>query len=205
MILGSSVSSLDKIVGTFLRCDGRQDFRDGVAESIFSPLLGFAQPVFELREELFNGIEVWRVFGKEEEFCAGRANGASDGQGLMRTEIVHHDDVARLEGGNEDFFDVDEEARAIDWPFEKPRRHDAVVAQGGHEGHGLPPAIRHLGIEALANRRPSPERRHIGFGPGLVDEHQPGRIDTVLIGRPLQASARHIGPIAFAGDQRLFL
>jgi hypothetical protein len=34
--------------------------------------------------------------------------------------------------------------------------------------------MRHLGFEPLAARRPAPQRRHISFGPGLVDEDQAG-------------------------------
>jgi hypothetical protein len=30
--------------------------------------------------------------------------------------------------------------------------------------------VRHLGLNALTARRPAPQRRHIGFGPGLIDE-----------------------------------
>lgn len=60
-------------------------------------------------------------------------------------------------------------------------------------------------IDPLAARRPSSERRHIGLGPGLVDEHQAGRIDAVLILCPLDPPARHIGAILLSRDQRLFL
>jgi len=57
----------------------------------------------------------------------------------------------------------------------------------------------------LSARRPPTKRRHVGLGPGFVDEDQARRVDAVLIGHPLQAAARYIGPVALAGDQRLFL
>ena len=63
----------------------------------------------------------------------------------------------------------------------------------------------HHGREALAAGRPPEQRRHIGLGPGLVDEHQPGGIDAALIGFPLGAAPSDVGPITLAGDQRLFL
>jgi hypothetical protein len=92
------------------------------------------------------------------------------------------------------------------------RGHGAVhwktmtfMAQCRQEGHGLPVAVRHLGLKALAARRPAPERGHVGLGPGLVDEDQAGGIDPVLVLNPLRPPARDIGAILFSCDQRLFL
>jgi hypothetical protein len=36
----------------------------------------------------------------------------------------------------------------------------------------LPVTMRHRGFDPLAARRPSLQRRHVGFGPGLVDENR---------------------------------
>jgi hypothetical protein len=69
----------------------------------------------------------------------------------------------------------------------------------------MPAAVRHLGFEALTARRPSPQRCHIGFGPGLIDEHQAGGINPILILGPLRPSAGDIGPVLLGGNQRLFL
>ena len=62
-----------------------------------------------------------------------------------------------------------------------------------------------LAGQALAARRPAAQRRHVGLGPGLVDEDQAGGIDAALVRRPLRAPPRHVGTLALAGDQRLFL
>jgi hypothetical protein len=95
------------------------------------------------------------------------------------------------------------EGFAIDRALDEPWSGDAIVAQGGHEGHGLPAAMRHLGFEALAARSPAPQRRHLC--PGLVDEHQPSWIDPILILGPLRPPTGDIGTILLGGDQRLFL
>lgn len=60
-------------------------------------------------------------------------------------------------------FDVEPEALAVNRPVDEPRRVDTVMAQCRQEGHGLP--VWHLGLNALAAWRPSPERRHVGLGP----------------------------------------
>jgi len=80
------------------------------------------------------------------------------------------------------------------------RSGDAIVTQSGHEGHGLPAAVRHLGFDALAARRPAPQARHIGFGPGLIDEHQPSGIDPIPIFGPLRPPPGDIGTILLGGN-----
>jgi hypothetical protein len=47
----------------------------------------------------------------------------------------------------------------------------------------------HVGLDPLAARRPPPQWRHVGFGPRLVDEDQPGRIDLAAVFTPLRAAA----------------
>jgi len=86
-----------------------------------------------------------------------------------------------------------------------PRSGDAIVTQSGHEGHGLPAAaVRHLGFDTLTARRPALQRRHVGFGPGLIDEHQPSGIDPIPILGPLCPPTGDIGTILLSGNQRLF-
>lgn len=176
-----------------------------IANGFDGSLCRFSQPVLELGEELFDWVEIWRVFGQKEELRTGFANGAPNSLAFVRAEIVHHNDVARLEGGHENLLDIEEEPLAVDRPVDEPRRFDAIMAQRSQEGHGLPVAMRHFGLDPLSDRRPAHERSHVGLGPGLVDEHQAGRIDPVLIQNPLRPSARNIGTILLAGDQRLFL
>jgi len=65
--------------------------------------------------------------------------------------------------------------------------------------------MRHLGFEPLATWRPAPQRRHIGFGPGFVDEHQAGGIDPLPIFGPLRSPTSHVGTVPLGGNPRLFL
>jgi hypothetical protein len=123
----------------------------------------------------------------------------------MGSEIIHDDDVAWSQRRDEDLVDVLAEGLAIDRALDKPRRLDAIMPKGSEEGHGGPASMWHLRREALTARAPATQRRHIGLGPGLVDEDEAGGIDPILVGLPLLASPRHIGTVALAGDQRLFL
>ena len=67
------------------------------------------------------------------------------------------------------------------------------MAEGGFAG------------QARALGRPASERRHVGLGPGLVDEDQPRGLDLGLIFQPLRAASGDVGTVLLAGDQRLFL
>jgi hypothetical protein len=69
----------------------------------------------------------------------------------------------------------------------------------------FPATVWNDGWQALAAGRPSEQRRHVGLGPGLVDEHQPGRIHAILMGLPLGAAPSDVRSIALTGDQCLFL
>lgn len=185
--------------------DPIESLADCIADGFDGSLCRFSQPVLELGEELFDWIEIGRVFGQEEEPRIGFANCTPNGLAFVGAEIVHHNNVARLEGGRENLLDIEEESLAVDRPVDEPRRFDAIMTQRSQEGHGLPVAIRHFGLDPLSDRRPAPERSHVGLGPGLVDEHQAGGVDPVLILNPLRPPARDIGTILLGCDQRLFL
>ena len=51
---------------------------------------------------------------------------------------------------------------------------------------------------------PSPQGRHIGPGPGFVDEDEPLRIDAALIFLPLDPPPRDLWSIAFASRHAFF-
>ena len=83
-------------------------------------------------------------------------------------------------------------------------RIDPVAAQGCQEGQRSPVPLRHLGQELSPARRPAAQPRHVGLGPGLVDEDQPRRIKPALIGLPALALSRHVGAILLGGEQSFF-
>ena len=123
---------------------------------------------------------------------------------FVAAEIVHYHKVTSFERGHQHLLDIDQEAFAVDRTIEDPWGIDTVVAQRRHEGHGLPMAVRNLGFEPFAPRRPTPKRRHIGLGPSLVDEDQALRVDPGLIFFPLLAPAGDVRAILLAGQYGFF-
>ncbi len=96
------------------------------------------------------------------------------------------------------------EAVAIDGAVDDERGADTVVAQGGQEGHRLPMALGHLGDEPAPTPTSATGARHIGLGPGFVDEDELGAIKLGLLGAPAPAGGGDVGAILLGGVQRFF-
>ena len=167
-------------------------------------LLGHAHPVLDLGEGLFDGVEVGAIGRQEPEAGAGGSDGGSHGLGLVTSEIVHDDDVARLEGSDQLLFDIGKEAGPVDWAVEDAGCGEPVAAKRRDEGHGAPVPVRGEADKALALRTPAPDRRHVGLDPGLVDEHQPFGIKPGLPGPPAVSSSGDRRPSPLKGEQRFF-
>jgi len=205
MKLSPVIARLGEVVLAFVWGDGFQDLGDGIADGVDAPGGGFPEEMLELGEEFFDRVEVGRVFRQEDQPRTSVPYGLTYGLGFVGTEIVHDHDVAGAQCRHEHLFDIDEEAFPVDRPVDEPRRVNPVMAQRGQEGHGIPVAEGSLADQALTTRRPAPQRRHIGLGPGLVDEDQPGRVDAGAMLQPLPSSMGDVRAVLFAGNQRLFL
>ena len=81
-----------------------------------------------------------------------------------------------------------------------PRRRE-----GADEGGGFPMAVRDADPQPLAPRAASVAARHVGRGPGLVDEHQALGIEVELTLEPGLALAQDVGAVLLAGVGGLFL
>ncbi len=163
-----------------------------------------SQESFELCEDLLDWIEVWRVRWQEEDVCTGSADGASHGLAFVAAEIVEDDDIAGLECRGQDLLDISEEASAIDRSVEHGRGVDPVMAERGKEGERLPVTERHLGTQPLSTRGAAMGPRHIGLGPGLINEDEATWIEPTLVAFPTRPSAYNVTPILLAGQYAFF-
>jgi len=122
----------------------------------------------------------------------------------VATEVVHDDDVAGRKGRNEELLDPGCEAQAVDWSIEDAWRIDPVMAQCCQEGQRAPFAERSASEQLVTSRCPAPDRRHVGLGPGLVDEDEASGIKPTLILLPLLPPAGDLRTQLFDGEQRFF-
>ena len=81
---------------------------------------------------------------------------------------------------------------------------DPVVAQRGDEGQPAPMVVGDLGVQTLTAQSPAAQRRHVGLDPGLVDEHQPARIDFGLMRLPAATLTRDRRFVLLARPQSFF-
>ena len=169
-----------------------------------SSLGGVSQKRFQLSEDLLDGIEIGRVRWPEEQARAGGADGSPQRCAFVAAMVFEDDDIAGLYGRHQNRLDIGKETHAVDWPIEDARCGDAILAQSCEERQCLPVAVRNLCDQPRAAQRTPVGSRHVGLGPGLVDEDQALSIDLVLMAPPALTTARNVQPILLAGVQAFF-
>lgn len=167
-------------------------------------LRGASEPVFDLREDLLDRIEVGRIWRQKQQFCACRFDGLAHCIALVGREVVHDDDVAGAEFANEKLLNIGFEDRPVHGAFNGHRSDDAVMAQSGDESGGLPVPVRCIANQALASRSPAVAAHHIGRCAHLVDEDQPLRIDLFLVTFPEPTGQRDVAALLFTREQAFF-
>jgi hypothetical protein len=173
----------------------------GVLDGSF---LRIAHPVLDFGEGLLDRIEVWRIGRQEPQPGACCLDQMPDGRGFVAAEIVHDDDVARVERFHQFLLDIGAEAKAVDRPVEDAGGCETMRAERAEEGHCAPMAVRGEAAEASALWPPAPDRRHIGLDPSFVDEDEAARIDAPQPSPPALAFARNIDPRLLKGEDRFF-
>lgn len=168
------------------------------------PLLRLSHPVLDLGEGLLDRVEVGRIRRQVPEPSSCGVDHLPNCRRFMRTQVVHDDDVARLESRHEKLLHPSAEACAIDRPVEHAGCGEPVVAQRSDEGQRAPVAVRSIAADTPAARAPAPQRRHVGLDPGFINEHQPSRIEARLQPPPALPSAGDVSACLFKGEQRLW-
>src|ERR1700730_17457632 len=149
-------------------------------------------------------IVIMPVGRQKEQLGACRANGAAHGFPLVTSEIVHDDNVAGLERWHQYLLDIGEEGLPIDRAVDDARRVDSIAAERGQKSERLPVAMRNLRHQPYAARAAPMSARHIGLGPGLIDENHARRIQLVLVLLPSRAPPGDVRTILLAGAQAFF-
>lgn len=134
----------------------------------------------------------------------GQPYGLANCLPLVAAEIVQHDDIAGLQSRHQRLLDPGTEPLSIDRPVEQEGRLDAINAQCGEEGIGPPAPVRGLADQPCATLAPAPQWRHVGLGPGFVDEDQAGRVDALLMALPTGAAVRDLRSILFGRECAFF-
>lgn len=122
----------------------------------------------------------------------------------MAAEIIEDDDIAGLERGDQELFDISEKALAVDRSIDHDWRVDPIMAQRCEEGQRLPMTVWHLGMKPFASRTATMGPHHVSLRPGLVDEHETPGIEPTLITLPARPPAGNIMPFLFGWQYAFF-
>jgi hypothetical protein len=155
-----------------LRCEEIDEAADGVPEAADGSLGGLSQIRFEFREGFFDRIEVGTIRRQIKQARGRRLDHRTDGGPLVARQIVHHDDVTRLEFGEEDLFDVDFKSVPVDRPIEHKGCRDPADPKTSDEGRCLPVPMRDACSQPLPARAAPMRAGHVRQGPGFIDEDE---------------------------------
>ena len=140
----------------------------------------------------------------EAQFGSGALDGVAHGSAAVAGKVVHHYDVAGLEGGHQHLFDVGEEGGAMHGTVEHHGSGHTAQPQGTNEGCGLPVPMRHRGAATLSARSAAASSRHLGGRACFVDEDQPLGLEIGLCLDPGLPAAEHVSPLLLAGVRGFF-
>jgi hypothetical protein len=87
-----------------------------------------AQQRLEFSKSHFDGIEIGTVGWDEQQACPRGLDRLAHATDLMRTQIVHNDDIAGFQGWDQDLLDIGAEHLTIDGAIEHARCGQTIAA-----------------------------------------------------------------------------
>lgn len=186
------------------RGDRVEDLTDFLPEGVGAARGGLTKQRFEFGEELFDGVQVGRIRRQIEQRGLRRSDGFFHSSHLVAAEVVEDHDVPGLQGGAQKLPHPGQEQFAIHGPVGDQGRRQLIVPQTGDKGGRLPIAIRGRCDASLSSGRAAIAARHVGRGPGFIDEHEFSYVQVRLSRAP--GAPRHLHVLAFllAGVQSFF-
>ncbi len=192
------------IVHAFLWRELLNNFGDGLPEFISCTRGRLSEQGLEFGEGQLDGIEVRGIGRQIEQEGVGALDRLTDAIDLVAREIVHDDDIARLESGGKNLLGVGLEGGAVHRPVQHHWGGQAAETQTGDEGGGLPmpPGQRCTQTMTMAGTAAKPG--HVGLGTGFINEDKTFRLQPGLPVVPMLTLLRHVGTLLFRRPQGFF-
>ena len=146
---------------------------DSLPQIVIGSCLSLSEQGLELGEGFFDWVEIGRISRQEEHPGPPVPYRLTRPWAFVDVEIVPDHHIAGFELWCQLSGHISVKSFAIDGPLNHPRRDQFMTAQSGDKGLGIPFAEGGICKEPLALDATSPQRGHIGFNRGLVDEHEP--------------------------------
>lgn len=180
------------------------EFADAVPEAFNGSFGVLSQMGLEFGEGLFDRVEVRRVRRQIAQHGSRLFDEAAHLFALVRTEIVHDDDVAFCKRRDENLGNISLEAFGVHGSVQNHRRRQAIGAQAGGEGGNLPVAVGNATLHALTAQAAAVTARHVGGAARLIDEDELSRVEPLLIQPPDGAGGGHVRARLLAGQHAFF-
>lgn len=133
----------------------------------------FADVLLLQRPPRLDGIEVWRVRRQVDDTNAASGAGWGHAWVVMSPEVVHHDDVAAAELGQQLGLEPPHEPVLVRRLEHRRKNHPAGQPDGAEQREVLAPIHRDAVNKLLAALHPGMAAAHGDVHPRLVEEHQP--------------------------------
>ncbi len=159
---------------------------------------------FEFGEELFDGIQVGRIRRQIEQRGLRRRDGFFHSCHLVAAEVVEDHDVPGLQGGAQKLPHPGQEQFTIHRPVGDQGSRQLIVPQTRKKSGRLPIAIGGRCDASLASGRAAIATRHVGRGPGFIDEHELSYVQARLYRAPGAPRHLHVLALLLAGVQSFF-
>ena len=144
---------------------------------------GAAKPLSLAKTWLYR-VEVGAVGRQIAQRRARGLNSLAHTVDLVRAEVIHHDDVARVQLRRQHLLDPGDEGLAVDGAIQDAGCGQAAFTQSAHKRGGVPVTTRRSSQATLAPRGSTTRRRHAGRRPGLVEKDQTACLQRSSLGRP---------------------
>jgi len=177
---------------------------NGIPEAVAGPLAGLSEQRLEFGEGLLDRIEVGAVGRQVEQPSLPAFDGLLNAGDLVAGQIVHDDDIARIQRRDEDLLDISPEDVAVHGAIEDVRGSDAGDAQTSDKSGGFPVTVGYRGQQAQAAGTPAKRPGHVGGRRGLVQEHQALRVECGLAPDEGVARRGHVRTLLLGGVQTFF-
>ena len=97
---------MSEVVCTLLCSEARQERADATAKAALGSLGGFAQIRLQLAEGHLDRVEIGGVFRQVAQLCPDGFDRFFDPGDFVGLKVVHHHNIAAVEGGNQTVPDV---------------------------------------------------------------------------------------------------
>jgi hypothetical protein len=181
-----------EVVSTLAGIEAFQELADSTFKPFDGSLGGGPQERLEFGERQFDGIEVGTVGRQIDELGAYAFDRFADAGHFVSGQIIHHDEVARLERRRQLLLDVAEKHRPVHRAVDDGGGREASQPQRADEGRRLPVAVRDVADDALTAKGPAVQPSELRMGPAFVEKRQPPYVEMRLPEPPSLTAVGHV-------------